>query len=333
ESGEIYAVGLEGSVVRIAPAVRISPDTEAFDEIGGPGSVGVISPIGCPGWTALSNDPWIAIESGADGDGNGTVAYRVNANPDVPPRTGTMTIAGHTFHVDQAGGPAPMLSLDDASGPEGSGTVAAFTVTLSLASADTVLVDYVTAPDTASVLDFVPASGTISFDPGETTQPLEIQLQGDSLDEDDETFFVLLSTPVAAGIDDGEGTGTITDDDAPPSISIAGKSIAEGFGVRRVPLAVTLDSPSGRAIAVDYAIGPGSATPGADFRAESGTLQFDPGATRKTLFVWTKGDRADEPNETVIVDLAGAVNASIATPQATVILVDDDPAPRPRSVP
>jgi hypothetical protein len=244
-----------------------------------------------------------------------------------------MTIAGQTFQVEQAGGPAPMLSIDDASGPEGSGTVAAFTVSLSLASADTVLVDYMAAPDTASDDDFVPASGTLSFDPGEMTQPLEIPLSDDSLDEDDETFIVILSAPTAAGIEDGEGTGTITDDDAPPSISIAATSFLEGFAVRRVPLAVTLDSPSGRVVSVDYSVGPGSATAGADFRAESGTLEFLPGETRKTLVLWTKGDRADEPNETVIVDLSGPSNASIATPQATVTITDDDPPPRPRSSP
>jgi hypothetical protein len=333
EAGEIYAIGLEGTIARIASAVRLSPETESFGAIGGPGTLDVISPPGCPGWTALSNDPWITIESGAAGDGNGTVTYRVNANPDVPPRTGTMTIAGQTFQVEQAGGPAPMLSIDDASRPEGSGTVAAFTVSLSLASADTVLVDYLAVPDTASDDDFVPTSGTLSFDPGEMTQPLEIPLSDDSLDEDDETFFVFLSAPTGAGIEDGEGTGTITDDDAPPSISIAGTSFLEGFAVRRVPLVVTLDSPSGRVVSVDYSVGPGSATPGAEFRAESGTLEFLPGETRKTLVLWTKGDRADEPDETVIVDLSGPSNASIATPQATVTITDDDPPPRPRSSP
>ncbi len=130
EAGEIYAVGLAGSVLRLAPTVGISPTTEAFDEIGGVGTVEVDSPNPCPDWTAVSNDPWITIDSGADGDGDGTVMYTVHPNPGVPPRTGTMTIAGHTFDVEQEGGPAPLISIDDVVVGEGGGQ-ATFTVSLS----------------------------------------------------------------------------------------------------------------------------------------------------------------------------------------------------------
>jgi hypothetical protein len=333
EAGEIYAVGLTGTVSRLAAAIAISPLTEAFDEFGGLGSLQVTSPETCPAWTAVSNDPWITIDSGANGTGNGTVSYIVDENPGVPPRTGTMTIAGLTFQVEQAGGPPSMLSIDDVSAGEGPGALATFTVSLSPPRADTVLVDYATAPGTAGALDFLPASGTLSFDPGVTTRPLVVELKGDSLDEDDETFTVFLFSPVEARIDDGAGSGIITDDDAAPSLSIAGATVVEGFGVRQVPLRVRLDAPSGRTVTVDYTVGPGSASPGLDFRAASGTLAFAPGVTTRTLLVWTKGDRADEPNETLLVDLLGAVNATVATPQATVTLVDDDPAPRPRTTP
>jgi hypothetical protein len=244
-----------------------------------------------------------------------------------------MTIAGLTFPVDQAGGPAPMLSIDDVTAGEGPVATATFMVSVSLASTDTVSVSYATAPGTASAFDFVPISGTLSFDPGVTTQPLVIDLQDDSLDEDDETFSVLLFSPAEAGIEDGEGSGTLTDDDAPPSLSIASDIVVEGFGIRRVPIRVTLDAPSGRDVSVDYTVGPGSASPGSDFRAASGTLQFAPGVTTRTLFVWTKGDRADEPNESILVELQGAVNATLAASQATLTILDDDPPPRPRTTP
>ena len=96
---------------------------------------------------------------------------------------------------------------------------------------------------------------------------------------------------------------------------------------------VALGTKSGRPVTVDYVIGPGSATPGTEFRAETGTLAFPPGETRRRLFVWTKGDRLDEADENFIVDLQGAVNATIATPQATGTIVDDDPPPRSRTTP
>ena len=58
---------------------------------------------------------------------------------------------------------------------------------------------------------------TLTFAPGETTQTITVPVNGDVLDEADETFFVNLSSPVNATIADGQGVGTITDDDAAPT--------------------------------------------------------------------------------------------------------------------
>ena len=49
---------------------------------------------------------------------------------------------------------------------------------------------------------------------------MSVDVNGDTLDEADETFTVDLSNPANATIDDGEGVGTITDDDPPPAVSI-----------------------------------------------------------------------------------------------------------------
>jgi hypothetical protein len=51
----------------------------------------------------MSNDTWITLLSGANGNGAGTVTFRIAANTG-PARTGTLTIAGHTFTVNQASG-------------------------------------------------------------------------------------------------------------------------------------------------------------------------------------------------------------------------------------
>ena len=66
-------------------------------------AVAVAAPVGCA-WTAASNDDWITITSGSSGTGNGQVVFRVAANPGRA-RTGTLTIAGRTFTVNQAGAP------------------------------------------------------------------------------------------------------------------------------------------------------------------------------------------------------------------------------------
>jgi hypothetical protein len=49
----------------------------------------------------VSNEPWIILQSGSSGSGPGTVTYRVTTNNGSNPRTGTLTIAGHTFTVIQ----------------------------------------------------------------------------------------------------------------------------------------------------------------------------------------------------------------------------------------
>jgi YD repeat-containing protein len=62
----------------------------------------VTAGAGCA-WTAVSNAGWITVTSGASGTGNGTVGYSVAANGGSDQRQGTVTIAGQTFTVTQAG--------------------------------------------------------------------------------------------------------------------------------------------------------------------------------------------------------------------------------------
>jgi hypothetical protein len=57
----------------------------------------------CP-WTAVSNDPFITIVSGSNGVASGTVRFTVPGNTNTVPLTGTMTIAGETVTINQAGG-------------------------------------------------------------------------------------------------------------------------------------------------------------------------------------------------------------------------------------
>jgi len=325
EDGEIYAVGLGGEVHRLLAAVRISPATAAVAGVGGGGSVSVVSPGGCPAWTTVSNDPWITVTSGGGGTGNGTVLYDVSPNPDVPPRTGSLTIAGQTHTVEQAGGHAPSISIDDVAVTEGPGAQASFTVSLSFASTSAISVQYSTESGSASADDFVPAPPTLlTFEPGETDKPVAIEIEDDAFDEDDESFFVNLAGDDLS-IEDAQGVGTISDDDPTPALSIADVSFAERNGLRPVVFRVDLGAASGRTVTVDYAVRPGSATPGAEFREKTGSLTFPPGATRRRIVVWTRGDRIDEADEDFFIDLAGGVNATIATPRSRGTIVDDDP--------
>jgi len=77
----------------------ISPTQQSFSSAGGTGNVGVYAGPGCP-WNATSNVAWVTVTSGGSGTGNRTVGYSVAANSGGA-RSGTMTIAGRTFTVNQ----------------------------------------------------------------------------------------------------------------------------------------------------------------------------------------------------------------------------------------
>jgi hypothetical protein len=76
------------------------PTVAGFSGTAGADFLSVTSPAGCA-WTAVSNDGWISVDAGAAGSGTGIVLYSVGANADSATRSGTMTIAGHTFTVNQ----------------------------------------------------------------------------------------------------------------------------------------------------------------------------------------------------------------------------------------
>src|SRR5262245_7717327 len=111
---------------------------------------------------------------------------------------------------------AATLAVSDVSVVEGDhGTVnAVFMVTLSEPATGTVTVNYGTADGTAQASrDYEAAAGTLTFAPGETSKTITIAVQGDKQVEASETFFVNLSGAVNADIGDGQGLGTILNDD------------------------------------------------------------------------------------------------------------------------
>jgi hypothetical protein len=84
----------------------INPVSQAIGATGGTGApVTVMAATGCA-WTAASNASWITLSSGANGSGNGSVAFTVAANTGAS-RSGTITIATLTFTVTQAAASAP----------------------------------------------------------------------------------------------------------------------------------------------------------------------------------------------------------------------------------
>jgi hypothetical protein len=76
-------------------------------------------------------------------------------------------------------------------------------------------------------------------------------LSGDTLNEGPETYFVNLSSPVNATLARAQGTGTITDNDAVPSLRINDVSVTEGdTGTINAVFTVVLSAASGRNVSV-----------------------------------------------------------------------------------
>ena len=104
----------------------------------------------------------------------------------------------------------PAISVSDATVQEAEGAVLVFTATLSHASSRTVTVDYATSDGTAVAgSDYTAASGTLTFNAGDTSQTVQVTVLTDSEDESQETLTLTLSNPSQATLDDATGTGTI----------------------------------------------------------------------------------------------------------------------------
>ena len=155
-----------------------------------------------------------------------------------------------------------------------------------------------------------------------------VSVLGDTIDEVNETYTVDLTNPVNVTIADNQGLGTITDDDAAPSIGITDASVLEGnAGTANADFTVSLSSASGKTVTVNWTTADGTATAGPDYTAGSGALTFNPGQTSKIVSVSVIGDALNEGDETFSVNLAAPVNASIADNLGAGTITDDDPQP------
>lgn len=310
---------------------------------GGTAGVTMTAATNC-GWEVLSVPGWITVTTGQVGAGNGSVSLNVAANSGAA-RMATLVIGGQNFTVTQSGvTPAPTISVNDVSVTEGnSGTVnATFTVSLSAASTQTVTVNYATADGTATAgSDYnQPRGETVTFAPGTTSQTVSVAVNGDTTFEADETFFLNLTGPVNATLNDAQGQATILNDDPAPSIvsfAAATYTVNEGAG----SIAVTVNRTGNVALAgsVNYITSSSTLTftpplpcshPDSlrtcDIVPIEGTLNFAANETSKTLVVPIIDDMFTEADETFKVEFRpGGVNTIYgATRETTVTITDND---------
>src|SRR6185295_8763169 len=152
-----------------------------------------------------------------------------------------------------------------------------------------------------------------------------VTFKGDTTNEADETFLVVLTNPVNATLSKAQGTCTILNDDPLPILNISNVNNQEGnVGTTSFDFTATLSAASGQNVTVDYATAPGTATSGVDYQSTSGTLTFTPGQTSKTVTVLVTGDTSSEANETFFVNLSNPTHATIFKAQGTGTINNDD---------
>jgi hypothetical protein len=194
----------------------VDPDQLTIGSEGGASSTSVSTGAGC-GWTASvsAQSPWITITSGASGSGPGTVSFTVAANPG-PPRNGSMTVAGHTFAVNQVTGCAYSISpASQTVGPGGgSGST---TVTASSGCAWT-------ASSNASFITVPPASasgtgnGTVNFTIAPNSGPqrsgtLTVAGRTFTVTQTSGCSYALTANSQSFGPGGGSGTTTVVTND------------------------------------------------------------------------------------------------------------------------
>jgi uncharacterized repeat protein (TIGR01451 family) len=240
-----------------------------------------------------------------------------------------------------AAGAAPNLTINDVTVTEGNSgtTTATFTVSLSVAAPSTdISFDIATQNNTATTAnsDYVAKTLTGQIIPaGEPSYTFTVTINGDVAIENDESFFVNVTNVSGATLADGQGVGTIHNDDL-PALTINNVSATEGnSGPKTFTFTVSLSSPAPTggvtfdvATADDTAQDDNPATEDNDYVAQTVVAHTIPaGSSTYDFAVTVNGDLVIEPDETFFVNVTNVTGAMVGDNQGLgTIQNDDNPA-------
>jgi len=245
-----------------------------------------------------------------------------------PLRIGLLMISTLLLLATSVAAQQPSISVREVAVGEGnSGTTqATFVVALSGPASQPVSFSFATANGTATAgSDYVATSGgPVTFAVGEVEKPIVVLVNGDTVDETQETFFLDISNVQNATVSSSRGNGFINDDDG-PTISINDVSITEGnSGTKAATFTLTLSGSSVESIAIRAVTSPGTATASTDYTSVNTVVIFNPGTVTRTLDVTIAGDTNAESNETFSVNLSDPFGTTIADGAGAGTILDDD---------
>jgi len=226
----------------------------------------------------------------------------------------------------------PNLSINDVSLNEGNAGTTSFTFTVSLsapAGPGGVTFDIATADGTATQpSDYTQKSLTSQTIPaGSSTYSFTVLVNGDTTPETNETFFVNVTNVTGATVTDGQGQGTIVNDDAAPNLTINDVSLNEGnAGTTTFTFTVSLSAPApAGGVTFDIATADNTATQPSDYTQKTLTSQTIPaGSSTYTFDVLVNGDTTPETDETFFVNVTNITNAIGTDTQGLGTIVNDD---------
>jgi hypothetical protein len=225
----------------------------------------------------------------------------------------------------------PIVTVRDVVVDETAGS-AAFTVVLNKPAVGGESFSYQTQDDTATAGQDYTAVGltTYTFAAGEMVKTIPVAITNDGLAEGDEAFSLVLSSPSGLSLATPKATAVIAANDSvttnPLKLTVQDAAAYEGQGY--VDFYVRLDALSTNTVTVNYSTVNGTALAGAtnDYLAQTGTLNFAPGETIKTVRVAVVDDKTVESTENLQLVLSSPANATLDRAVGSAIIVDNDAA-------
>ncbi len=235
----------------------------------------------------------------------------------------TVTIADN----DGSGSVGVSFRAASSSGPE-SQTGVALQVVLSAPIASSVTVDYRVTGGTAANggVDFTLNSGTLSFDPGVTSQTVWIDITDDLAAEADETMVVNLRNPINAVLEGiTNHSYTILDDDTFGNVTVtAVDPYAAEAGADTGTFRISRSGSTNAPLSVRYQM-LGTASSHSDYLPHGNSVTLPAGQRFTDVVVTPVDDATDESDETVTLVLLSARGGRIGDPSsATVTMADND---------
>lgn len=222
------------------------------------------------------------------------------------------------------------ITASDASAGESPADDAEFVVSRSGGSPfATPAVDYEVSGTAVNGEDYAALSGTVQFGLFQSTATITVSVPGnDGLFEGVESIIITLLPNPTAGIvvDDGDATATISDSNHSVTISDSSDASEDLPSAGNFVVALDGENQSGQTLTVTYEVS-GTATPGTDYAALSGSIGIPVGSDSATIEVMPVADDLLEDDETVSVTLTGTSDdrAPVGVPaEGTVTIADDD---------